>query len=134
MKKLIITLIGILFTTQVYAIGFQADWNKNTEPDLAGYKVCYGTASGVYTTTLDVGLFNSVQVDALVPNVTYFVCVKAYDTSGNVSACSAEVSIKLVPPDITPPAPPTGVKLSIWQKIVQLFQRIFAQLRLTQRG
>jgi hypothetical protein len=29
-------------------------WDANTEPDLAGYKVHYGTASGSYTTSVDV--------------------------------------------------------------------------------
>jgi hypothetical protein len=30
-------------------------WNPNPESDIAGYKLSYGTQSGVYTTSIDTG-------------------------------------------------------------------------------
>src|SRR3972149_5909585 len=48
--------------------------------DLAGYKIHYGTTSGNYTTVIDVG------------NVTTYFATTAYDSSGNESGYSNEVS------------------------------------------
>ena len=72
-------------------------WNANTEPDLAGYKLYYGTSSGVYTTVIDVGLTDTPStpnytVYNLTKGITYFFNVTAYDTSNNESAFGTEVS------------------------------------------
>jgi len=68
-------------------------WNANTEPDLAGYKVHVGTASGVYTLlNVDVGNVTSFTVTGLAPGAVYFFAVTAYDTSGFESGVSNEVS------------------------------------------
>jgi hypothetical protein len=42
-------------STQLHAATVTAMWNPNPEPNIAGYKVSYGTTSGSYTTTVDVG-------------------------------------------------------------------------------
>jgi len=34
-------------------------WDPNTEPDLAGYKLCYGNASGDYAQVIDIGKLSS---------------------------------------------------------------------------
>jgi len=49
---------------------------------VAGYKVYYGTESGVYTTVIDVGNVNTYTVSGLPAGTTYFFAVTAYDTSG----------------------------------------------------
>lgn len=68
-------------------------WNANTEPDLAGYLVYHGIASLIYdpgitvlapTTTY---LFTGLEVGIL-----HYFNVKAFDTSGNVSAFGGEVT------------------------------------------
>lgn len=69
----------------------QIDWNANTEPDLAGYKVYHGTTTGVYTESVDVGNV-LVYVWTGLTNATHYFVVTAYDTSLNESAPSAEVS------------------------------------------
>jgi hypothetical protein len=82
-------------------------WNPNSEADLAGYLVCYGTTSGVYDFTVDVGLtatptpavtLTSFQVYGLL-----FFVVKAYDNAvpPNVSDPSNEGS-KAVAPVLRP--------------------------------
>lgn len=68
-------------------------WDANTEPDLAGYRLYYGTAPGVYGTPIDVGNVTSYLVTGLTAGVVYYFAVTAYDTSGNESAKSTEVTL-----------------------------------------
>ena len=67
-------------------------WNSNTESDLAGYKVYVGTSSGRYGSPIDVGKVTSYAMANLNVGNTYYFVVTAYDTSGNESLHSAEVS------------------------------------------
>lgn len=60
--------------------------------DLAGYRVYYGTSSGNYTSFVDIGLSNTAVIDSLTPGATYYFVITTYDTSGNESAFSNEVS------------------------------------------
>ncbi len=73
----------------------------STLSDLAGYKVYYGTSSGNYTTSIDVGKTTSYQL-TLAGGYTYYFAVTAYDTSGNESTYSNEV-YKTLGADTTPP-------------------------------
>jgi len=68
-------------------------WNLNTERDLAGYQVYYGTASREYVYSIDVGDITAYRLDDLLDSETYFIAVTAYDTSGNESDFSDEVSV-----------------------------------------
>ena len=65
-------------------------WDANTEPDLAGYNVYYGTSSRNYGNPIPVGNTTSYDVDNLVEGVTYYFAVTALDTSGNESGFSTE--------------------------------------------
>ena len=67
-------------------------WNSNSESDLAGYKVYVGTSSGRYGSPIDVGKVTSYTMANLNVGNTYYFVVTAYDTSGNESLHSAEVS------------------------------------------
>ena len=59
--------------------------------DLGGYKVYYGRSSRSYTNSIDAGLDNSIAIGVLSQG-TWFFAVTAYDTSGNESGYSNEVS------------------------------------------
>lgn len=76
-------------------------WNPNTESDLAGYKVYYGTQAGTYSQVTNVGNVTTYVISGLTEGSTYYFAVTAYDTSGNESGSSAEVSKTFV--DTTPP-------------------------------
>jgi hypothetical protein len=58
--------------------------------DLAGYNVYYGTSSGNYTSTINVGNVTTYTFTTLAAG-TYYLAVTAYDTSGNQSVYSGEV-------------------------------------------
>jgi hypothetical protein len=66
-------------------------WDANTETDLAGYKLYYGTATGVYSTTINTGNVTTYTISSL-PAGTYYFAVKAYNASGLESGYSNEVS------------------------------------------
>ncbi|MGD0977410.1 MAG: dockerin type I domain-containing protein [Minisyncoccia bacterium] len=66
-------------------------WDPNTESDLAGYKVYYGTASGSYGAPITIGTQTTYTVAGLTPG-TYYFAVTAYNTSGLESGFSNEVS------------------------------------------
>jgi len=80
-------LVASPLSTKVYL-----DWLPNAEPNIAGYKVSYGTAPGVYTNTLDVGYVTDYTVGSLINGASYFFAVQAYNDVPNVSGYSAEVS------------------------------------------
>ena len=69
-------------------------WNPNTEPDLAGYKIYEATSPGSYGAAIATLPANATSFVAtgLQPGVTYFFVITAYDTSGNESARSPELS------------------------------------------
>ncbi len=48
--------LSIAFATQI-----RIAWDPNTESDLAGYKVYYGTTSRNYGTPIDVGNVRSIK-------------------------------------------------------------------------
>lgn len=60
--------------------------------DLAGYKIYYGTFSGDYTYSIVAGNVLTFQINDLQERLTYYFTVIAYDTSGNESIYSNEVS------------------------------------------
>ncbi len=66
-------------------------WDANTEPDVSGYKLYYGTATGTYGTPTDVGNVLTYTVLNLTDGQTYYFAVTAYDTFGNESGYSNEV-------------------------------------------
>lgn len=71
-----------------------ASWDPNSEPDLAGYKLSYGTQSGVHTTTIDVGKVTTYPFNPP-PGKRYYVVVQAYNTAGALSNKSAEAVIDI---------------------------------------
>jgi dockerin type I repeat protein/fibronectin type III domain protein len=86
-------------------------WDTNTESDLAGYKVKYGTAPGTYSTVLPLPKSTTTyQVQSLTPGTTYYFVVTAYDNAGNESLPSNEVSAQ---PATTGPQPTVTSALEV---------------------
>jgi Fibronectin type III domain len=85
-------------------------WDPNSENDLAGYLVYYGTASGNYSQTRPAAT-PSATVTNLNSGTTYYFAVTAYNTNGLESGYSNEVSYSTSgsppPPTPTPTPSPT---------------------------
>ena len=74
-----------------YGATVDLTWDANTEPDLAGYKIYYGTASGNYSHSIDVGNTTQYTLTGLDEGVTYYIAATAYDVDNNESAYSVEL-------------------------------------------
>ena len=70
-------------------------WNPVPDPNFKGYNIYYGTSSGVYTISIDVGDFTSYTVTDL-PDGTHYFAVTYYDKFFNESWYSNEVSKAIV--------------------------------------
>jgi hypothetical protein len=67
-------------------------WNGSANAGVAGYRVDYGTVSGVYTSSIALGNVTTNTVAGLAGGVTYYFAVATYDTNGLQSPLSNEVS------------------------------------------
>lgn len=121
MTNKIIGILAALLLVSVLAQAAQVQltWNANTETDLAGYKVYVGTAAGTYGAPVDVGNVTAHTL-TLTPAAgqTYYFALTAYDTSGNESIKSSEVSVFI--PDQTAPAQPKG----LMQRLIAWLMRV----------
>jgi hypothetical protein len=73
-------------------------WRSNQEPDLAGYKLYIGTASGIYNfagSPFSINIATSYIASNLPKGQTYFFALSAVDTAGNESVLSNEISKSL---------------------------------------
>ena len=99
----LIILFSLLEFNNVLAGSATLSWDPNTEPDLAGYKIYYGTSPRTgtdpkicglcgYSNRVDVGNVTTYTFNNLTNGQTYYFSVTAYDTSNNESAFSNQVS------------------------------------------
>ncbi|NOZ61223.1 MAG: hypothetical protein GXO74_06040, partial [Calditrichaeota bacterium] len=123
--SLIFTLV-LLFFCNVFADDLTVSWNPNTENDLAGYKVYFGTTSRNYSHIIDVGNDTIYTVTGLTPGREYFFAVTAYDTAtpSNESAYSEEASYFLAIPDTTPPTLISATLISATQLRVNFSEKV----------
>ena len=85
-------------------------WDANSEPDLAGYRLYWGTASRTYTQTNEVVNVTTTTVSNLTEEVTYYFAVTAYKNSSLESDFSDEVSF--TPPKANSPPVADGQSVS----------------------
>ena len=129
MKKLFLTLCFLAMATVAWCgsnVTFQ--WDANSENDLAGYKLYRSATSGDYTGSTPIDIPLSILEDANsptyteenIPDGTWYWVATAYDTAGNESGYSNQVTAML---DATAPAPPK--ELSIFKKIIAYIERYY---------
>jgi fibronectin type 3 domain-containing protein len=102
LRSLLILLacLSLAFTpTPAQAAQVQLAWdaplqaNGTPVPNLAGYKLYYGSQSGQYQTAIPVGMTTTYTVTNISAGQTYYFAATAYDTAGTESAFSNEVSV-----------------------------------------
>jgi len=94
-KSIVISLIlflTLLFCSIESVAQIKLAWDPNTEPDMAGYRVYYGTASRTYGTPIDVGNVTTYTSKGLSQRVVHHIAVTAYNMANYESAYSNEVS------------------------------------------
>lgn len=67
-------------------------WDASPSPEVTGYRIHLGVASGIYTSSGMVGKVTTKTVSGLAGGVTYFLAISAYDASGLESTFSNEIS------------------------------------------
>ncbi|HUJ68716.1 MAG TPA: fibronectin type III domain-containing protein, partial [Syntrophorhabdales bacterium] len=73
-------------------------WTASSSSNVTGYKVHYGTASGNYPYSVDAGNTTSHVFSGLSAGATYYFAATAYDSSGDQSGDSNEVSYTVPSP------------------------------------
>jgi hypothetical protein len=103
MKKVMVMMLMLGFT--VFADSVSFIWTTNSEPDLAGYKLYYGTNSGRYSNIVNVPKTNIFQLQGLVRQKRYYFALTAYSTGGLESFRTPELTCVL-PDPVSKPAKP----------------------------
>ena len=102
--KLFCSIFLLVFGIPALALAGSATlhWQANTESDLAGYRIYYGTSSRSYGVYIPVDKnTTSYTINNLTEGQTYYFALTAVDTSGNESGFSEEVS-KSISPSYSP--------------------------------
>jgi hypothetical protein len=88
------TLLLVMFGVSVrdsLAASVVVSWDANSESDLSGYLVSYGSNPGQYSNTVDVGNRTQWSITGLSGTSRVYVAVRAYNASGLTSPFSVEV-------------------------------------------
>ncbi len=67
-------------------------WILNLEPDLAGYKLFWGTASRIYTDSVTLGRVTSYRITGLQNGTRYYATISAFDSVGHEGGRALEQS------------------------------------------
>jgi methionine-rich copper-binding protein CopC len=80
------------------------EWTANSETDLGGYTVRWGSSATVQNATIAIDkTANQHELTGLTNGTTYFFKLEAKDTAGNTSSSTAVVSATPIAPDTTAP-------------------------------
>lgn len=106
MRVLLIAILILLYTSVASALTSVAfGWSASPGSVVpTGYKICYSTTSGVYSTCEDQGLVLYGRVGSLTEGTTYYFVVIAYNVDGD-SIPSAQVAVAVTAPTVRTPPP-----------------------------
>lgn len=101
-------LVGILFFARLhnpgqafsaplpdpYTYSLTVTWDPSPSPEVVGYHLYYGAASGNYTNSIVMGNVATVAVSGLSSGVTYYFAITAVGADGQESDFSNEVTYR----------------------------------------
>lgn len=99
MRRFVLVLLFACLSSDAGAVTLT--WDPNQETDLAGYILSYGTSSGQYASSIDVGNTTTFVLTLPDPTLVYHLAVQAYNTTGLKSPYSNEVSTTPGPSPLT---------------------------------
>jgi hypothetical protein len=80
-----VTLLLVLYPRAVSAGTIKLAWDPVGDTDLAGYRVYYGTTSGLYSQAVEVGKQTTATLTNLQDCRVYYLALKSVDANGNES-------------------------------------------------
>jgi hypothetical protein len=107
-RSILVLALLVLVAAPAFAGSVTVTWDRNIEPDVVGYRVFWGSQSGVYTFSQAVGNVTTWTVNDLAPGATYYFAVQAVSADGLTSPLSQEVSTTI------PTVSPTGETEPAW--------------------
>ncbi len=69
-------------------------WDPNREESISGYKIYYGSSSGDYGSSIDVGNRTNYTITGLENGRIYYIAITAYNNIGSESTYSEEIALK----------------------------------------
>lgn len=84
-----VTILGLAAVAPLWAGTINLEWDPVA--DAAGYRVYFGTSSGLYTQNVSVVGSTRAAISGLADCTTWYLAVKAYNTAGESPAYSNEV-------------------------------------------
>ncbi len=140
MKRVLLTIMFLIFASTSYAAEATLQWDANTEIDLGGYKVYYDVDSGApYANSIVVpvqDLPDSNNPEFVVPDLddtlTYYFVVTAYDTEAPSLESDYSNEVSLLFRTNGPPGKPT-LRSVFWKIItggLKWFKGLFGTLRI----
>ena len=91
-------MISTVFSARAHAADITLKWTRNTEPDIAGYKIFYGIQSQAYDNVITINDTATepeqcqYTIYGLQEGQTYYIALKSFDLGGNESTYSQETS------------------------------------------
>jgi hypothetical protein len=89
---LFLSVPALLFTSTNAHAQVTLGWTASTGSNVTGYEIYYGTVSGNYTYNVNAGNTTSYALSGLSAGATYYFAATAYDSAGDQSAYSNQVS------------------------------------------
>jgi len=92
----------VLCPARVRGGSVELAWNPSSDARAAGYNLYCGLSSGAYTSSMDAQTNLAVMVAGLTPGLVYYFAVTSYDTNGDESVFSNELTNRVpILPQIT---------------------------------